>query len=228
MAFPDLDRIEALLFDLDGTLYDARPVRRGLAFELLASIVMTAKPWRALRAIRVLRTYRALHEELRGSGPGMALRQTSEAARRTGVPVAEVEAIVGEWMLERPLARLVAAARPGLGALLDAAQARGWRLGCLSDYPVSQKLAALGLTERLSFMACTSDPDIDAPKPSPVGFLAAARAWGLDPERVLYVGDREAVDRAGARAAGMPCVLVGAGPGPDAQDFLELRRRLGL
>ena len=55
-----------------------------------------------------------------------------------------------------------------------------------------------------------SDPEIDAFKPSPRGFLRACELWDLEPADVLFVGDRPEVDAAGAAAAGMPCVIIGS------------------
>ena len=52
--------------------------------------------------------------------------------------------------------------------------------------------------------------EINAFKPHPHGFLHACERWGLQPEEVLFVGDREDVDARGARNAGMPCALVGS------------------
>jgi len=79
----------------------------------------------------------------------------------------------------------------------------------LSDYPTESKLRALGLAGRFSPVVCATDPDVDAFKPSPRGFLRACELWGLPPRDVLMIGDRTDVDAAGAIAAGMPCVIIG-------------------
>jgi FMN phosphatase YigB (HAD superfamily) len=56
---------------------------------------------------------------------------------------------------------------------------------------------------------CTSDPEIDAFKPHPRGFMRACEQWGLAPEEVLYVGDRPEIDAAGAVTAGLHAVIIG-------------------
>ena len=78
-----------------------------------------------------------------------------------------------------------------------------------SDYPSGEKLEALGLDKRLSLTLCATDPEINAFKPHPRGFLRACELWDLDPAEVLYIGDRPEVDAVGAAAAGMPCAILG-------------------
>ena len=65
------------------------------------------------------------------------------------------------------------------------------------------------MSDAFSLVLCATDPEIDAFKPHPRGFLYACRRWSLDPAEVAYVGDRADVDLAGAAAAGMPGYLVG-------------------
>jgi FMN phosphatase YigB (HAD superfamily) len=72
-------------------------------------------------------------------------------------------------------------------------------------------LHALGLAPAVSLTLCATDPDINAFKPHPKGFLRACTLWGVPPEQVLYVGDRPEVDAVGAAAAGMPCAILQQG-----------------
>jgi HAD superfamily hydrolase (TIGR01549 family) len=82
-------------------------------------------------------------------------------------------------------------------------------LGVLSDYPVRDKLNALGVAESFSLALCTTDPEINALKPHPRGFKRACELWHLHPEEILYVGDRVDVDEKGARAAGLQFAILG-------------------
>ncbi|HYN08804.1 MAG TPA: HAD family hydrolase [Vicinamibacterales bacterium] len=204
-------RIRAVLFDLDGTLYRQMPMRSLMAIELLtlplSGVAKAPQRWRALR------TYRKTQEQLRSTDArgSAAQAQLAAAARRTGLPVEEVEKLVEEWMLARPLKYLRLCRAKGLDRLLGVLENAGVRSGVLSDYPAESKLGALGLSGRFSPVLCTSAPDVAALKPSPRGFLLACRSWRLTPGEVLYVGDRPDVDAAGASAAGMPCVIIGGG-----------------
>lgn len=204
--------VRAVLFDLDGTLYLQRRLRLLMAAELALlpftslSLSETRQTW------KVLRTFRRVREYLRETPPSearLAELQYTEAAARAGVSPARVEIIVKCWMYARPIKYLHFCKRPGLNELLGSLQKQGVPSGIFSDYPVEEKLSALGVAATFSVKICATDPDVNAFKPQTLGYLKACAHWGLSPEEVLYVGDRPEVDAAGARACGMPCVIVG-------------------
>jgi FMN phosphatase YigB (HAD superfamily) len=203
----------AVLFDLDGTLYHQLPVRTLMAAELAAEAALKSFSSRPGRAIRTLRTFRRVQEELRGLGcpaPSLEALQFEWTAERCDEPVAFVANLVDEWMFRRPLKYIAHFRRPAVMRLITRLRECNVALGVLSDYPVSEKLAALDLTAAFPVTLCTSDPVINAFKPHPKGFLIACDRFGLQPHEVAYVGDRPDVDAAGARAAGMDCYLVGS------------------
>lgn len=212
-------RIRAVLFDLDGTLYHQTPLRSLMAMELLTLPLSGLVD--APKRLRALRTYRRTQEQLRSTDANgsAAAAQLAAAARGSGLPVDEVERLVEEWMMTRPLKYLGLCRAKGLDRLLSFLDRSSVRTGVLSDYPAEPKLRAMGLSGRFSPVLCTSAPEVMALKPSPRGFLLACRSWRLAPGEVLFVGDRPDVDAAGASAAGMPCVIVGG--------FRSVRRTAG-
>jgi HAD superfamily hydrolase (TIGR01549 family) len=143
-------------------------------------------------------------------GP-LATLQYVQAAKRAGNDWIQIESVVVEWIHQRPLKYLRFCRRRGIEAFLTFLESKGIQVGVFSDYPVLDKLQALGLAGRMSLRLCATDPEINAFKPHPTGFLHACALWGLPPEEVLYIGDRLEVDAVGAANAGMPCVLVGEG-----------------
>ena len=198
-----------MLFDLDGTLYRQPPLRALMAAELLT--LPLVRPWKATRHLKALRAYRHAQEHLRGSETtGLAARQLDAAAEASGLPIAEVQALVADWMMRRPLKYLQFCRAAGLVDLLMTLERKHVKVGVLSDYPAEAKLRALGLEGRFWPVLCATDPEIDSFKPSPKGFLRACDLWGVAPSEVLFVGDRVEVDAAGAKAAGMQCVIVGS------------------
>lgn len=210
--------IRAVLFDLDGTLYDQPPLRSLMAFELCA-LPLTQRSWsKVCLTLRIIRYFRSIREDLRDLGcpteHTLADLQYTRAAEQVGASPAEVERIITEWMYRRPLKYLKWFRRKGAKAFLIEARQRGMKIGVFSDYPVNEKLAALGLGEYIQLSLCATDKDINAFKPHPRGFLKACEEWGLRPDEVLYVGDRSEVDAKGAEAAGMPCVILS---GKDSQ-----------
>ena len=209
-------RIRAVLFDLDGTLYRQAPLRRLMALELLT--LPLSGPLRASKRLRALRAYRGAQEQLRhGSKNGsVAQAQLALAARASGLPDAEVAALVDEWMQRRPLKHLGRCRMPGADALLAFLRERAVPAAVLSDYPAVEKLRALGWADRFDFVLSAADPEIGRFKPDPRGFQRACARWGLPPRDVLMVGDRVAVDGAGAAAAGMPSAILGVRPADGA------------
>lgn len=201
--------VRGVLFDLDGTLYHQNRMRALMAMELAA--LVCRRPLQAPRSWRTLAAFRSAQETLRlePASPDAAARQLEMAASRTGMSTAEVESIVNEWMIDRPLKHMAQCRAAGVNELLAFLNDRGVAVGVLSDYPAELKLRALGLDGRFSVVLCAGDPEVGVLKPSPRGFLVACERWQLDPEEVLVVGDRADADAAGAAAAGMPCVIIG-------------------
>lgn len=204
--------IRAVLFDVDGTLYHQFPVRVLMTLELV-SLVVTLRSFAAARRVwAAIAGFRFVREQLRATLGEESLRrlQYVETARRVQADPVKVERWVEEWIERRPLRYLRLARRSGISQLLHGLAAQGIRTGVLSDYPAAAKLRALDLDDRFSVVLCATDPDVNAFKPNPAGFLKACQQWGLPPEQVLYVGDRPDVDATGAEAAGMPCAIVSA------------------
>jgi HAD superfamily hydrolase (TIGR01509 family) len=199
--------IRGVIFDLDGTLYSQPMLRSLMAAEM--ALLPLLSPIRGWRCVHALASYRRAQESLRQRAAVRSDDQLVIASREAGLPLAEVEQIVSEWMIDRPLKYLRFCRMRGLMPLLNFLAGARVRLGVLSDYAPLEKLRALGLADRFSPVLCSTDPGIGALKPSPRGLLHVCRAWRLDPAEVLVVGDREDVDARSAAAAGMPCVIVG-------------------
>jgi HAD superfamily hydrolase (TIGR01549 family) len=138
----------------------------------------------------------------------LATLQYVEAAKRAGEDRSQIESVVIEWIHQRPLKYLRICRRRGLEVFLTFLERQGIQIGVFSDYLVLDKLRALGLAERMSLALSATDPEINAFKPRPKGFLYACALWGLPPAEVLYIGDRPEIDAVDATNAGMPCALL--------------------
>jgi len=224
--------LQAVLLDVDGTLYHQPALRAFMAAELASSFA-TKGPARAVRDLRLLRIFRHERERLRRLGkPAESLEsaQYARAAAVAHVDEHEIRAVVEEWIYRRPLKYLGRLARAGCQETLSALAGRGLRIGVLSDYPTADKVEALGLTAVMSLQLCATDTSINAFKPHPAGFLEACRRWAIDADQVAYVGDRVDVDVAGAREAGMRAIVIGRQSGDGfsgAPTFEALARVLG-
>jgi HAD superfamily hydrolase (TIGR01509 family) len=205
---------DAILLDVDGTLYEQRPVRRRMLLRLLAAAIHS--PLKTRREISVLRAFRSSLEEIRiqprTAGKNDAERQIELTVERTGLSQPLIREIVEDWMFQRPLALLGGYPVKGLHPFLRRAIQEGVAIGAFSEYPCDAKLEALGVRDCFQITVSSWDADIGRFKPDPRGFLAAAQQLGCTPERTLMIGDREDADGAGARAAGMPFINIGSQP----------------
>jgi putative hydrolase of the HAD superfamily len=97
---------------------------------------------------------------------------------------------------------------PDAPALLAALRESGLELGVISnfDYRLYAILEALGLSRY--FDSITISSEAGYAKPSPEIFRMALERHSLPADDALHVGDSEALDVAGARAAGVAVVLV--------------------
>jgi HAD superfamily hydrolase (TIGR01549 family) len=202
--------IRAVLLDLDGTLYHQQSLRTLMALELSTVPLARVSIREALWVWQILKCFREGRESLRAiedpGAPLVSLQYTLVAERLSMTP-GEVEKVVKEWMYRRPLKYLRICRRRDMMRFLRVAADKGLRTGVFSDFPVREKLQGLGIHTPLTVELCATDPEINALKPHPKGFLLACKLWNLEPAEVLYVGDRLDVDFYGAKAAGMSCVI---------------------
>jgi FMN phosphatase YigB (HAD superfamily) len=196
---------DAWLVDLDGTLYWAPGVKAAMAAELLLF---------GLGKVKRLRRFREEHERLRADPAASASEPFREQLQRTAsalqVPVAELEADVRNWMVERPARYLPRFRRSSLLGEIRAFRHAGGRTALVSDYPATRKLEALAAQDL--FELVIANGETGGPrrlKPDPDGYLRAASGLGVPPPRCLVIGDRDDADGAAARAAGMAFRRIG-------------------
>jgi len=183
--------IDAVLFDLDGTLLDTAPDLAAALNALRAEEGLAPLPFEEIRP--------------RVSHGGAAL------VRLGFRPDDETE-------FERLRERLLAIYRrglaretrlfPGLASVLEQLELAGTPWGVVTNKPAwltEPLLAALGLATRAECVV--SGDSVAERKPHPMPLLHAARLIGREPARCLYVGDAERDVRA-ARAAGMRTLVA--------------------
>ena len=86
---------------------------------------------------------------------------------------------------------------------------RGFKIALLSDFLIEQKNDVWGILP-LCDVALSSE-EVGALKPSPHPFLALATSLKLSPENVLYVGNNAEYDVKGAGAVGMKTAIIKKG-----------------
>jgi phosphoglycolate phosphatase len=204
-------RIEGILFDKDGTLFEFEATWVAWSNALIARL----SDGDAARAA-------ALAEAIGFDIAGQAFRPDSPAIAGTPDELARALAPILREPAARVVQRLNAASMAApvieavpLAPLLDRLSAGGLVLGVATndaEAPARAHLAAAGVVDRFAFIAgCDSG---HGAKPAPGQCLAFARATGLAPARVAMVGDSRH-DLAAGRAAGMHTVAVLTGPARD-------------
>lgn len=211
---PDWDRIDLVVFDVDGTLYDAARLRRAMVWHLLGA----AWRERSLRTLQVLGTFRQVREALaQEAGADFLTLQYTRTAARTGCDVQQVRALVQEWMHQRPLPLLRACRWPQVQAVFAGLRAAGKPVWALSDYPAADKLQALGL--QVDGAVSATDAEIARLKPDPRGLQTILARTGVPAARALMIGDRMDRDAAAAQRAGVPAWILSRRRAPGVRSF---------
>ena len=202
-ALIDWNDIDLVVFDVDGTLYDASRLRRAMLRRLLIAA------WRE-RSVHTLRVLHAFRREREALGEEEAIdfqaAQYARAAVRARCGEDEVRALTREWMERQPLALLRACRRPYVEEVFSGLRMVGKRIAVLSDYPAIRKLRVLGL--RADVVVAATDPDIGRLKPHPLGLQHILRRTGVSASRALMIGDRLDRDAVVAERAGTRTLIL--------------------
>ena len=188
-------RIDAVLFDLDGTLIDSAPDLAGAANEQRAQRGLEALPLAALRPMCGSGA-RGMLGVAFDSQPGAV---GYEALREEFLAVYQRRMLLQTVVFD--------AVRP----LLDELDAHALPWGIVTNKAMKMALPiakGLGLHGRARVIIGGDSTAFTKPHPEPL--LAAARSLDISPERCVYVGD-DARDVQAGRAAGMATLAAAWG-----------------
>ncbi len=186
------NRINAVLFDLDGTLVDTAP-------DLGAAL-------NAMREKRGLGVISALEYRPQSSHGVQGLLRIGFDVDREHADFAGLR----EEFLAHYAANLTRNSPlfPGMADVLDDLDARAIKWGIVTNKPTRYTdplLAHLGLSERAAFVV--SGDTCPHPKPHPEPLFLACKIAAVEAQHCLYVGDAER-DVQAANAAGMPALVA--------------------
>ena len=207
---PRLGEIHAVLLDVDGTLYRQGELKIRLLVQFFLSFLH--HPFSSFRDAKILYHFRKDREVLRKiseSGVDLEKKQYEVTARRLGISHDLVRTTVKKWIFDLPLPYIKKSKYKGVDEFIRKCKHAGLKVGVYSDYPSRSKVEAMGLTKWIDLYLCSTDPKINAFKPSTRGLELAVKSWGEKAGNVLYIGDRLDVDAESAAKLGMPFVLIG-------------------
>lgn len=198
--------IDAVLFDLDGTLLD----HEGAAGEAIVRLFPDVdEAWLVRRWYEL--TESAVDRYLAGELDFVA-------QRRVRIVTLARELGLGDWDDARAdawLAEYVALYKtawrpfPEVRRVLDVLAGRGLRLGVITNGDAAQqraKVEAIGLADVLPYVVASSEAG--SAKPAAGIFRTACAGLGVPPDEAAYVGDRLVTDAQGAAAAGLAGVWL--------------------
>jgi phosphoglycolate phosphatase len=195
--------IQAILFDLDGTLADTAPDMARTVNAMLAARRRSPVPLEVVRP-HVSKGARGMI----GAAFGVTPEHADFAAMREEFLAVYADNLCVDTRLF-----------PGMDELLDLLDERGLAWGVVTnkfEHLARSVLGGLGLASRTAVLV--GGDTCARAKPFPDPLLHAAERLALSPTAILYVGDDER-DVQAARAAGMPVLAagygyLGDGPGP--------------
>ena len=207
--------IRLVVFDVDGTLYDQRRLRRRMALELLKHLAWSST---GRRKIHILQTFRRIRETLADQeAEHVTVRQYEDPAAELKISAEEVRAVTDEWIERRPLPLLADCAEPGIAQLFRELRRAGRTIAVLSDYPAADKLAALDLTADVIVSA--SDPEVNRFKPHPRGLEVILESTRVPPAQTVLIGDRMERDGLCAQRCGVRFLLKGVDASGATESF---------
>lgn len=203
-SLPELNsefKYKAVVFDLDGTLYNQTKLRLNMAVRL--GVYYCSHFWK-IKELFVLKYFREVRDkwdEIRVDDAGVDDAQYAYVGGKKGVSAEYVERVVKKWIYDNPLDLLGKYRNEKLNSYIEGLQAAKIPVVIFSDYPIEDKIAALSI--KPDGMYCPGDErNIDL-KPSPMGLELILNDFALAPEEILMVGDRDEKDGEAARRAGV-------------------------
>jgi HAD superfamily hydrolase (TIGR01509 family) len=208
-------KIEAVLFDLDGTLRHNQPAGHSTFLEFLKELGHEVTPERVLESHRWTHRYWSIAPErladIEESGGENSRFWQLQSVRQLEVLGVEgdlpaIAAQIGRLFDERykPAHHVPDDVIPTLRRL----HTLGYKVGLVSnrDEPLEAIVAELGLAD--FFIFTLSAGQAQSWKPDAAIFTRALALAGCPPEKTVYVGDNYYADVEGARAAGMLPILI--------------------
>lgn len=189
--------VSAIIFDLDGTLYSQKKMHMYMFYKIFLYYFLKPKD---IWELRVLYYFRKKRYEVKDC-KNIEKLQYENISDFLNISESEVRRIINYWMHESPLDCIKKCKYEYIEELFKKIKIMNIKIAVVSDYPVKEKLEALGL--KADVLVCSTDEDVDAFKPNPNGFIMASKKLSIPKEKCVVIGDREDKDGEASRRANM-------------------------
>ena len=194
--------LEAVLYDLDGTLVDHDHAARLGVNAWSATLGLTGDQWERWAVIE--RKWFTAFENGEVTHLGQRVERCREFIGRPGLSDEEALAMYEDYLA---VYRSNWQAYPDALPSLQEALGRGLKVGILTNGAEEMQRAKLERTGLwLDEMVMCATVELGAPKPQPGSYRAALAKLGVSADRAVMIGDSLANDVEGARRAGMHAV----------------------
>ncbi len=205
------DHIEAILFDMNGTLRERVPDDAHQKSARQNLLTMLGKPDAPLSFLDQLRTrYKTYIDWANEHEASLSEAEIWTRWVTPDLPRELVEPQAVELMLALRNIRGVSELKPKADAVIMELSRRGYRLGVISNttstVDLPRFLSACGMERYFEVVVLSSLCGIR--KPHPGIFNEATRQLQLEPEKCAYVGNKVGYDISGAHRAGFGLAII--------------------
>ena len=197
----DLEGIDAVIFDFDGTMYDKSALVRRIISGELGRLGMLSREQIARKNLR---------GQYFGTGEAFYKAFFSEMAKGDKV----IAAMARFWYFHDYMPHMVRTLKYMYHAeewsldFVRELRAAGKKVAVYSDYGcVEKKMKAIGMPLELVDVIASA-PDLGGLKPAKEPLMKVIEQLGVAPERCLMIGDRDDTDGASARALKMQFMMI--------------------
>lgn len=197
------------IFDLDGTLYYQRQLRFVMAKRL--AFYYLIHPLR-IKELLTVKKFREVREKWTDNGADKSIdeAQYEYVASIMNTSPLKVRDVIQKWIYDNPLDAVAKSKDKVLSQIISELRGKGKKVVIFSDYPVEDKLKALGI--EADAMYCSAQKPIEELKPSSKGINVILDDFYAKAENAIMIGDRMVKDGESAKGAGVDFIILDKSP----------------